>query len=99
MFMSKPEHFLIIARPMRPVADDGRWVLPVTLVAKEGAETGCHGRPTFAPATKALTLPHIFRASMPKGHEKKRTSGGRLGQHVRRCFANGTLVLVGRRHG
>src|SRR5207244_2005852 len=40
MFMSKPEHFLIIARPIRPVPITAM-VLPVTSSPRNG-RNGCH---------------------------------------------------------
>jgi hypothetical protein len=64
MFMSKPEHFLIIARPMRPSADDGDG-LACDLVAKKGRMVP---RATSVPTRRSLT--HLARqhASMKKAN-------------------------------
>ena len=61
MFMSKPEHFLIIARPIRPVPITAM-VLPVTSSPRNG-RNGCHDG-HFCSRT-SLSLCHIFLASMP----------------------------------
>ena len=59
--MSKPEHFLIIARPMRPVPMMAM-VLPVTSSPRNG-RNGCHDG-HFCSRTRR-SLCHILRASIP----------------------------------
>src|SRR4030095_13913653 len=61
MFMSNPEHFLIIAKPMRPVPMMAM-VLPVTSSPRKG-RNGCH-EGHFCSRTRR-SLAYILRASMP----------------------------------
>src|SRR5207244_13227913 len=61
MFMSKPEHFLIIANPMRPVPMIAM-VLLVTSSPRNG-RNGCH-EGHFCSRTRR-SLRHILRANIP----------------------------------
>src|SRR2546430_1235794 len=61
MFMSNPEHFLIIAKPMRPVPMIAT-VLPVTSSPRNG-RNGCHDGHFCSRTNRSLC--HIFRASIP----------------------------------
>ena len=61
MFMSNPEHFLIIARPMRPVPMIAT-VLPVTSSPRNG-RNGCHDGHFCSRTNRSLC--HILRASIP----------------------------------
>jgi len=78
MFMSKPEHFLIIARPMRPVPIMAM-VLPVT--SRQG-RAGMGATTALLFPHQALTLPHLARQYAE--HEKAKL-GGRFGEHVGVC--------------
>src|SRR5215510_3791129 len=60
MFMSNPEHFLIIARPIRPVPITAM-VLPVTASPRNG-RNGCNEGHVGSRTSRSLC--HIFLASM-----------------------------------
>ena len=84
--MSKPEHFLIIARPMRPVPIMAM-VLPVTSSPRNG-RNGCHDG-HFCSRTRR-SLCHILRASIPI---IKNANSAVASVSTSAVFVNGTLYL------
>ena len=87
MFMSKPEHFLIIARPMRPVPMMAM-VLPVTSSPRNG-RNGCHDGHFWSRTRRSLA--YILRASMPI---MKKANSAVASVSTSAVFVNGTLYLL-----
>ena len=86
--MSNPEHFLIIARPMRPVPMIGDG-LAGDFIAKE-RQKRMPRRPLLF-AHQSLALPHFARQHP---HHEKRELGGRFGEHIGRVRER-DFVFVG----
>ena len=87
MFMSNPEHFLIIARPMRPVPMMAM-VLPVTSSPRNG-RNGCQ-EGHFCSRTRC-SLCHILRASIPI---MKKANSAVASVSTSAVFVNGILYRL-----
>ena len=84
--MSNPEHFLIIARPIRPVPMTAM-VLPVTSSPRNGRK-GCQDGHFCSRTSRSLC--HILRASMPI---MKNANSAVASVRTSAVFVNGTLYL------
>ena len=85
--MSNPEHFLIIARPMRPVPMTAI-VLPVTSSPRNG-RNGCHDGHFCSRTSRSLC--HILRASVPI---MKNANSAVASVSTSAVFVNGILYLL-----